>query len=147
MHLATSVAGNLLLGAKECYSEGLPASACVALENIKWYTLGSAVYTARLWRYQRLQSGTAGTGAATAGKEEEAEEPGSAVKRRRRSSDRDVSSAGASPTEANTEGQDNASIKAEPINGAAVDGNGAVKPEAAFWSALEDSKDEVCCTA
>ena len=71
-------------------------------------------------------------------------ETGSGVKRRRRSSDQDVSSAGASPTKANAEGQDGASVKAEPINGAAVDDNGAVKPEAAFWSALEDSKDEVC---
>lgn len=75
--------------------------------------------------------------------EDSSGDPGSAVKRRRRSQDRDVSSAGASPTKAGGPAEDGAAVKAEPINGAAVDANGAVKPEAAFWSALEDSKDEV----
>ena len=90
----------------------------------------------------------AGSKLAPAGDEGEAGDPGSAVKRRRRSQDRDVSSAGASP-KADGKGEDDksgdgAGVKAELVNGATTDASGAVKPEAAFWSALEDSKDEVC---
>lgn len=95
----------------------------------------------------------AGSKLAPAADEGEAGDPGSAVKRRRRSQDRDVSSAGASPKAdgkgegdkgENDEGEDGAGVKAEPVNGATTDASGAVKPEAAFWTALEDSKDEVC---
>ena len=94
----------------------------------------------------------AGNQAAPATSEDhQSDEPESAAKRRRRSADRDVASAGASPVKANghltAEGQvqSTAGIKAEPVNGASVNADGAVKPEAAFWTALEDSKDEVSC--
>ena len=80
---------------------------------------------------------------------DQSEEPGSAVKRRRRSQDRDVGSAAGSPAKANAEvksvaeSQDAAGVKAEPVNRGSVNADGTVKPEAAFWTALEDAKDEV----
>ena len=66
------------------------------------------------------------------------EDGGSATKRRRRSEDKDVGEAAADGI---NQGQVNGVV---PVNGhAATDANGSVAPEAAFWSALEDAKDEV----
>jgi hypothetical protein len=66
------------------------------------------------------------------------EDGGSAAKRRRRSEDRDVGEAAADGI---SQGQVNGVV---PVNGhAATEANGSVAPEAAFWSALEDAKDEV----
>ncbi len=63
---------------------------------------------------------------------------GSAAKRRRRSEDRDIGEAAADGI---SQGQVNGVV---PVNGhAATEANGSVAPEAAFWSALEDGKDEV----
>ena len=78
------------------------------------------------------------------------EDASSAAKRRRRSEDRDVGEA-AADTDGGSQGQAKGIV---PVNGHAANGaDGAVAPEAAFWSALEDAKDEVsfgpysvCCT-
>ena len=67
--------------------------------------------------------------------------PESASKRRRRSEDRDVGEATVNAGEADQPATENGAM---PVNGHTVtDANGGVPPEAAFWSALEDSKDEV----
>lgn len=64
-----------------------------------------------------------------------ADEPESASKRRRRSEDRDVAEASLDAVGAPA---------ANPVNGHSLEeANGGVPPEAAFWSALEDAKDEV----
>ena len=68
-----------------------------------------------------------------------ATDPESAAKRRRRSEDKDVSEAAAA---ADADGAPAAGPK--PVNGHAVTAaDGSVPPEAAFWTALEDAKDEV----
>lgn len=68
-----------------------------------------------------------------------ATDPESAAKRRRRSEDRDVSEAAAA---ADADGAPADGPK--PVNGHAVTAaHGDVPPEAAFWTALEDAKDEV----
>lgn len=67
-----------------------------------------------------------------------ATDPESAAKRRRRSEDRDVSEAAAADADgAPADGP-------QPLNGHAVTAaHGDVPSEAAFWTALEDAKDEV----
>lgn len=70
------------------------------------------------------------------------EDASSAAKRRRRSEDRDVGEA-ATDTDGGGQGQGQGQ-GVVPVNGHSANGaDGAVAPEAAFWSALEDAKDEV----
>ena len=75
--------------------------------------------------------------------ENAAGEPESASKRRRRSEDKDVAEAAVDADGAPADGP-------KPVNGHPVTAtNGDVPPEAAFWTALEDAKDEVralCCS-
>ena len=79
-----------------------------------------------------------------------ADEAGVAAKRRRRSEDRDVAEAAVA---ANGGGEGtvdaDAAKGALPVNGhSSKEADGSIAPEAVFWSALEDSKDEVSeCTA
>lgn len=73
--------------------------------------------------------------------ENDTDGPESASKRRRRSEDRDVGEATINAGEADQPATENGVL---PVNGHTVtDANGGMPPEAAFWSALEDSKDEV----
>lgn len=68
------------------------------------------------------------------------EDATSAAKRRRRSEDKDVGEA-ASEADGGSQGEVKGVV---PVNGHSANGaDGAVAPEAAFWSALEDAKDEV----